>query len=122
MQADVRSIVPRTLSVTRNLINVGRADEASSREYAPQKPDRPHTRASVSPWTAILETCSPTLFVLAKGGTGMAVCNTSKIVRAYCAVNPEAATPPRIYTRAEGGQRTVTVAVRATVTASQFRQ
>jgi hypothetical protein len=46
---------------TRNLINVGRADEASSREYAPQKPYRPHTRASVALRTAILEACSPTL-------------------------------------------------------------
>jgi hypothetical protein len=45
--------------------------EASSREYAPQKPDRPHTRASVSLRTAISDTCFPTLFVLAEGGTGI---------------------------------------------------
>jgi hypothetical protein len=33
MQADVRSAVPRTAPAMRNLINAGRADEASSREY-----------------------------------------------------------------------------------------
>jgi hypothetical protein len=59
-QVDVRSAVPRMASATRNLISAGRADEASSREYAPQKPDRPHTRASVSLRTAILEAYSPT--------------------------------------------------------------
>jgi hypothetical protein len=51
--------------------NTGRADEASSREYAPQKPDRPHTRASVPLWTVISEACPPTISVLAEGGTGM---------------------------------------------------
>jgi hypothetical protein len=120
IQADVCSAVPRTVPATRNLISVGRADEASSREYAPQKPDRPHTRASVSLWTAISEAYSPTLSVLAEGGTRIALCNTSETMRAYCAVDPEAASPPRIYTRAEEGQRTVvTVAIRATVIASQ---
>jgi hypothetical protein len=69
MQLDVCSAVPRTASATRNLINVGRADEASSREYAPQKPDRTHIRASVALRTAISEACSPTLSVLAEGGT-----------------------------------------------------
>jgi hypothetical protein len=64
-QPDVRSAVPRTAPATRNLISDGRADEASSREYAPQKPDHPHTRASVSLRTAISEACSPTLSVLA---------------------------------------------------------
>jgi hypothetical protein len=54
-----------------NLISAGRADEASSREYAPQKPDRPHTHASVSLRTAISEAYSHTLSVLAEGGTGM---------------------------------------------------
>jgi hypothetical protein len=43
------------------LISVGREDEASSREYAPQKPYRPHTRASVSLRTVISEACSPTV-------------------------------------------------------------
>jgi hypothetical protein len=71
MQADVRSAVPRTAPATRNLIGTGRADEASSREYAPQKPGRPYTRASVSLRTAISEACSPTLSVLAEGGMGM---------------------------------------------------
>jgi hypothetical protein len=70
-QAYVRSTVPRTASATRNLISAGRADKASSREYAPQKPDRPHTRANVSLRTAILEAYTPTLSVLAEGGTGM---------------------------------------------------
>jgi hypothetical protein len=79
-QTDVRSVVPRTASATRNLISTGRANEASSREYAPQKPDRPHTRASVSLRTAISETCSPILSVLAEGGIGMgwAVRNASE--------------------------------------------
>jgi hypothetical protein len=36
-QADVRSAVPRTVPMMRNLISVGQADEASSCEYAPQK-------------------------------------------------------------------------------------
>jgi hypothetical protein len=54
----------------RNLISASRVDEASSHEYAPQKPDRPHTRASVSLRTAISEACSTTLYA-AEGGTGM---------------------------------------------------
>jgi hypothetical protein len=70
-QADVGSAVPRTVSAMRNLISAGRADEASSREYAPQKSDRPHTRASDSLRTVISKACSPTLSVLAEGGTGM---------------------------------------------------
>jgi hypothetical protein len=71
MQANVRSAVPRTASTAKNRIIVGRANGASSREYAPQKPDRPHTRASVSLRTTISEAYSPTLYVLADGGTGM---------------------------------------------------
>jgi hypothetical protein len=55
----------------RNLISVGQADEASSHEYALQKPDRPHTRVSVALRTAISEACSPILSVLVEGGTGM---------------------------------------------------
>jgi hypothetical protein len=47
------------------------ADEASSREYAPQKHDRPYTRASVPLRTTISEACSTTLCVLAEGGAGM---------------------------------------------------
>jgi hypothetical protein len=43
------------------LISNGRADKTSSREYAPQKPDRPHTRVSVALRTTISVTCSPTL-------------------------------------------------------------
>jgi hypothetical protein len=80
-QADVRSAVPRTAPVTRNLISAGRADEASSREYALQKPDRLHTRASVSLWMAFSEACSLTLSMFAEGGTGMTVCNTSETER-----------------------------------------
>jgi hypothetical protein len=53
------------------LDQVGRVDGSSSREYAPQKPDRPHTRASVALRTAISEACSPTHSVLAEGGTGI---------------------------------------------------
>jgi hypothetical protein len=70
-QANVRSVVPRMAPATRNLISAGRADEASSCEYAPQKSDRSYTRAIVSLRTVISEACSPTLFVLAEGGTGM---------------------------------------------------
>jgi hypothetical protein len=72
MQADVRSAVPRTASAMRNMISGGLADEASSREYAPQKPDRLHM-------SLCLEACSPTLSGLAKGGTGMVVCNAYEI-------------------------------------------
>jgi hypothetical protein len=71
MHADVCSAVPRTTPATRNLISTGRIDEASSREYAPLKPDRPHTRASVALRTKISEDRSSTLSVLAEGGTGM---------------------------------------------------
>jgi hypothetical protein len=71
MQADVRSEVPQTAPTSKNRISVGRAKGASSRNYAPQKPDRPHTRASVALRTAILESCSTTISVLAEGGTGM---------------------------------------------------
>jgi hypothetical protein len=87
MQADVRSVVSRTVPVTRNLISVGWVDEAISREYAPQKLDRPNTRASVSLRTAILEAYSPTLSVLAEGGTRMVVCNVSESVCVYCRRN-----------------------------------
>jgi hypothetical protein len=69
MQADVRNAVPRTTSATRNFIGAGRANEASNREYAPQKPDRPHIRASVALRTVISKACSPTLSLLAEGGT-----------------------------------------------------
>jgi hypothetical protein len=70
MQTDVRSAVPRIAPVTRNLISVGQADEVSSHEYAPQKPDRPHTRASLALRTTISEACSPTLSVLARRWDG----------------------------------------------------
>jgi hypothetical protein len=81
MQIDVCSAVPRTAVATRKLISVGRADEASSREYAPQKPDCPHTRASVALRTMISKACSPTLSVLVEGGTRMAMCNAPESVR-----------------------------------------
>jgi hypothetical protein len=68
MQVDVRSAVTRTAPTTKNWISV---DRASSREYAPRKPDRPHTHASVTIRTMISEFCSLTLSVLAEGGTGM---------------------------------------------------
>jgi hypothetical protein len=74
------------VSAMRNLISVGRANEARSREYAPQKPDRPHTLASVTLRTVVLVACSPTLSVLAEGGTRMVVCNASETVRAYLKV------------------------------------
>ncbi len=71
VQEDVRSAVPRTVagkknSSTRQLGKTsneaaGQTDHASSREDAPQKSDRPHTRASVSLRSVISEACSPTL-------------------------------------------------------------
>jgi hypothetical protein len=62
MQSDVHSAAPRTAPATRNLISDGLTDGASSREYAHQKPDRPHTHASVALRTVISEACSPTLY------------------------------------------------------------
>jgi hypothetical protein len=47
----------------------------------PQKPDRSYTRASVALRMVISEASSPTPFVLAEGGTGMAVCNASETIR-----------------------------------------
>ena len=117
MYADVCSAVPRTTPTMKNWISVGRADGASSREYAPQKPDRLHTHASVALRTTISEACSPTLSVLAEGGTGMAVCNASETIRTCC--HQKQPHLLCICTRAEGGERIVTVAIRATVTASQ---
>jgi hypothetical protein len=120
MQADVCSAVPRMATTTRNLISTGRANEASSREYAPQNLDCPHNRSSVALRTGISEACSPTLPVLTEGGTRMAMCNASKTIRVYCAVVTRSSlTSSHIYTCAEGGQRTVTVAIRVTVIASQ---
>jgi hypothetical protein len=101
MQADVRSAVPRTAPATRNLISVDRANEASSREYAPQKHDHPHTHASVALRTVISEACSPTLSVLAEGGTEMAVCNASEIVRVYCVVNSSRSLTSSVYIHAQ---------------------
>jgi hypothetical protein len=96
---------------------VGRTKRAVA-SALPKKPNRPHTRASVALRTVILEACSPTLSVLAEGVTGMVVCNASESIRAYCH-NQKQPHLLRIYTRAEGGQRTVTVAIGATVTANQ---
>jgi hypothetical protein len=65
----------------------------------------------------ISEACSPTLSVLVEGGTGMAMCNALENVRTY--YNQKQPHLLRICTRAEGGKQTVTVSIRATVTASQ---
>jgi hypothetical protein len=101
MLEEVCSAVPRTASAMRNLISVGRTDKASNREYAPQKPDRPHTRASVALQMAILEACSPTLSMLAEGGTGMVVCNASETVCAYCAVDSRSSLTFFVYIHAQ---------------------
>jgi hypothetical protein len=114
MEVDVHSVAPRTASASRNLISVDRADEASSREYAPQKHDRPHTCASVALWMVISEACSPILFVLVEGGTRMAVCNASETVRTC--YNQKQPTLLHIFTCAEGGEWTITVVIRATIT------
>jgi hypothetical protein len=86
---------------TRNLISVAQADEASSRECAPQKPDRPHTRASVALRTVISEAFSPTLSVLVEGGMAMALCNMSKIVRAYYVVDSRSSLTSSVYIHAQ---------------------
>ena len=68
--AGKKSSSTRQLGKTSNEA-AGQTDHASSREDAPQKSDRPHTRASVSLRSVISEACSPTLSVLAEDGTGM---------------------------------------------------
>jgi hypothetical protein len=103
MQADVRSVASQTAPSTRNLINIGRTDEASSHEYAPQKPDRLHIRASVALRTTISEAFSPTLSVLTEGGTRMVVCNASETVRVYC---DQKQPPPPPYKYKHRGRRT----------------
>jgi hypothetical protein len=55
--------------------------------------------------------------MLAEGGTGMDVCNASESVRTCC--NQKQTHLLCIYTRAEEGEWTVMVAIRATVIASQ---
>jgi hypothetical protein len=86
---------------TRNLISVGQADEASTRECAPQKPGRLHTRASVALRTVISEAFSPTLSVLIEGGMAMALCNMSKIVRAYYVVDSRSSLTSSVYIHAQ---------------------
>jgi hypothetical protein len=71
MHAGVRSAVSRMAPTTKNRISVGRTDGASSREYAPQKPDRPYTHASVALRTRISTAYSPIFSVFAEGGTGI---------------------------------------------------
>jgi hypothetical protein len=120
-QADACSAVPRTAPATRNLISVGRADEASSREYAPQKPDRPHTRASLSADDDFGGRLSHSL-CSQKVRRGWDVHNASENVRTcvlFCRRHQKQPHLLLIYTCTERGQRTVTVAIRATVTASQ---
>jgi hypothetical protein len=99
MQADVRSAVPRMAPATRNLISVGRADEASSREYDPQKPDHPHTRASVALRTVISEACSPTLYARRRwDGDGLYATHLRMFVRV---VTRSSLTSPYIYIHAQ---------------------
>jgi hypothetical protein len=63
VQEDVRCAVPRTVAGLGKTSNeaAGQTDHASSREDAPQKSDRPHTRGSVSLRSVISKACSPTL-------------------------------------------------------------
>jgi hypothetical protein len=71
-----------------------------SREYAPQKYDRPHTRASVSLRRAISEACTPTLYVLAEDGTGDGLYVTRlRIVRVFSRNQKQVSPPPYIYMR-----------------------
>jgi hypothetical protein len=61
--------------------------------------------------------------VLAEGGTRMVVRNASENVSTrvlFCRRHQKQSHLLRIYTRAEGGQRTVTVTIRATVIASHI--
>jgi hypothetical protein len=104
LQVDVRSAVPRTAPTTRNWIIVGRIDEASNREYIPQKHDRPHTRASVALWMMISEACSPSL-CSQKAGQECAKCNMSERLFACNQKNQHL---HRIYTQTEGGEQTLT--------------
>jgi hypothetical protein len=92
MQTGLRSAVPRTTSITKNRIGVGRADGASNREYASEKTNRPHTRASVALPTAISEVCSRLR---------------------DCLRNRKSVHLLHIYTHAEGVEWTVMVAIRA---------
>jgi hypothetical protein len=104
MQADIRSAVPQTAPTTKNRISIGRADGASRREYAPQKLDRPHTRASVALRKAISETCSPTL-CSQKVGRKWAVCNSSENLFMCIQKQPHLLC---IYTRTERSEQIVT--------------
>jgi hypothetical protein len=74
MQEYIRHAVPRTVAGRRTTevdeaLLVERMKQAVT-STLPKKPDRTHTRASVPPRAAISEACSPTLSVLAEGGTG----------------------------------------------------
>jgi hypothetical protein len=97
MQVDIRSAVPQMAPATRNLIIAGQTNEASSREYAPQKPDRSHTRASVALWTTISEACPPTLCARRRwDGDGLYATRLRMFVRV---VTRSSLTSPYIYTR-----------------------
>jgi hypothetical protein len=79
MQANVRSAVPRTVPATRNVISAGRANEASSREYAP-KNLIVRTPVQVSLYGRRFRRPGLPLSMLAEGGTRMDVCNASDTV------------------------------------------
>jgi hypothetical protein len=121
-QADVRSAVPRTTPATRNLISASRADEASSREYAPQtwSPAHPckclsadgdfggplsHTLCAHRRWDGI--GCVQHVWDCSVQSEYILCSRNQKQLHLLC-----------IYTRDEGGQWTVTVAIKATVTVS----
>jgi hypothetical protein len=72
---------------------------------APQKPDRPHGRASVALRTTISEACSPTLSETEMGWGATLLRDFSR--------NQKIIHLLRIYTRAEGGEQSVMVAIRA---------
>jgi hypothetical protein len=110
MQADVRSAIPRMAPATRNLINAGRADEASSREYAPQKPDRPHTRASVALRTVISEAYSPTLRFRRRWDSNRL--SAMRLRLFVCNQKNHLLLLLHICTCAEGGERTIMLAIR----------
>ena len=52
--------------------------EVSSRNGAPQKPDRPHTRAGVAMGTVVPEACSPNSPCTQRIGTGKLESNSAE--------------------------------------------
>jgi hypothetical protein len=78
-----------------------RADEVSSREYTPPKPDRPHTLASVPLRTMILDACSPTLSAHRRWDGNALIATRLR----DCLHNRKSVLLLRTYTLTEGGEK-----------------